>query len=343
MKYLFYTTSQSAWQGLLASMRTAKTSIYIEMYIFVDDMKEGNEFIAILSEKAKSGVAVRMVLDGFGSYSLSKEAIATLRNSGVEVLFFTKWFRRLHRKIVIVDERVGFLGGVNIHKSAKHWNDLLIRLEGKIVHSLTRSFRKVYKACGGTDPYLKNFKKKVLLGQTRLWFMEHLPSIRKPHLTDAYKEAIIEAQHKLIFLSPYFLPHRWMKRLLKEAVERGVYVEVIVPKHTDIGFITRANRRYMTLLHEVGVKFRLTNVMNHAKVMLIDDKLALVGSQNIDAMSFDFNAEAGLFFKDKKMIEDLISIIAIWKNNSEAFVPQKHITLFDRAVSILVRFLQPFL
>ena len=343
MNHLFYTSSQSAWKGFKNALKSARESIYIEMYIFIDDTPEAKELLDILADKARSGIRVKVILDAFGSKELSSGAITTLENSGVEILFFKKLFRRLHRKIMVIDEKIGFVGGVNIHKSARLWDDLLVRIEGKIIYSLVRSFAKVYKACEGKDEHLLKYKKKALWGGTRIWFMEHLPSIHRPKLKDYYKEAILEATKEVIIITPYFLPHRWFKKMLQETQKRGISIKIFVPEKTDIPLITKANYTYMRLLGQEGIIFYTLPIMNHSKLLLIDDRIALVGSQNIDALSFDFNAEAGLYFDDPVMIKDLREIVEKWRVSAKVFDPHHAISLFDRFYSYLVRLLQPFL
>ncbi len=343
MKHLFYTTSESAWEGLTRAIARAEKSIYIEMYIFIDDSEETKAIINLLAEKAYGGVHVHIILDAFGSFGLSRQAVRTLRDAGVELLFFKKFFRRLHRKIVVVDQKLGFIGGVNIHGSAKKWSDLLIRVDGPVVRSLVWSFRKIYKSLGGKNSEIVGYQRKALLGRTRLWLLEHVPFIRKPRLRDSYIEAILKAEKSVLLVTPYFLPHRWMRQLLEGTVARGVEVTVLVPKSTDISFLDTANRRYMTLLEAKGVKFFLQPKMNHAKLLLVDEALALVGSQNIDALSFDFNAEAGLFFTDVKMIAGLKKITEKWKAVSVPFDPLTHISFSHKVLSFLIKILQPFL
>lgn len=312
------------------------------MYIFIDDTEESKEIIKLLKEKSKSGVRVIMVLDAFGSYGLSKKVVEEMRDSGVEILFFKWILRRLHRKILIVDDKIAFVGGVNIHHAARAWTDLLIRVEGKIVSSILWSFRKIYKISGGKDKEIISQKRKTF-ADSRIWLIEHIPFVRKPKLRDAYMEAILKAKQKITLVTPYFLPHRWMKKLLIETSERGIKVEILVPKETDHNFFDRANRRYISMLAEKGIDFYLTNEMNHAKLLLIDDTLALVGSQNVDALSFDFNAEVGLFFTNKKMIDDLQKIVDKWKNNSSYFDEEVHIIFIDKVFSFVIKWLQPFL
>lgn len=343
MRYLFYTTSKTAWEGLQKWIEKSRKSIYLEMYIFIDDSPEANYLIDTLCKKSSEGISVKIILDGFGSYSLSKKAIEKLRSSGVEILFYKKMFRRLHRKFIIIDERVGFLGGVNIHASARLWNDLLVRLDGPIVRSLIQSFRHTYQACGGKDEYILNYQSKALLGRTRTWLLEHFPFIRDFRLRDAYMENIDKAEKSIVLVTPYFLPHKWMIKLLRETVKRGVKVEVIVPIDTDIFFLNTANRYYMSQLASYGVTFHQTNKMTHAKLLLIDEELGFLGSQNIDALSFDYNIEIGVFFKNQKMLQELRKIVEGWKAHSTIFLEKRHYGFWDKVFSYAVRLFQPIL
>ncbi|MBI4993789.1 hypothetical protein HZC33_02425 [Candidatus Wolfebacteria bacterium] len=141
--YKFYTTSESAWAAMLKDIKAAKKSIYLEMYIFVDNTS-GYNFFEILKQKADEGVKVKIIIDSFGSSELSQKMIDELRKVGAEVLFFSYWFERIHKKILIIDENIVFLGGVNIHKFFRKWNDLQIRLEGSIAKYSLRSFARIY-------------------------------------------------------------------------------------------------------------------------------------------------------------------------------------------------------
>lgn len=337
MHYFFYTTSPAAWTGLLEAMTGATRSIYIEMYIFVDDGPITKEFTTLIAEKARGGVQVRLVLDAFGSYEISKKLMGSLREAGVEILFFRRFFSRLHRKVVIVDEKVGFIGGVNIHERARKWNDILVRVEGKIIRSLMRSFARVYHSCGGTDAYLIHYRKRAPFGRARIWLLEHLPALRKVGLRNAYKNAFLGAKKHITIVTPYFVPHRWLKELLSETLSRGIGIDILVPKETDLPWATKANYIYMRLFAEKGVRFHLLPHMNHSKLLIVDDSLALVGSQNIDALSFDHNAESGVFFDDPKMVAELQEIISKWKADSTPFDSNRPVTLYDRAFAFCVR------
>ncbi len=148
-KHKFYNTSVKAWQGMYEAIQSARISVYMEMYIFLDDIKEF-DFVSLLIQKAKSGVQVKIILDAYGSMELNRKSIAQLKEAGIEVFFISYFWHRLHRKILIIDEQTAFFGGVNIHHSAKEWLDLMMEIRGKIVERFVRIFARDYVLAGGS-------------------------------------------------------------------------------------------------------------------------------------------------------------------------------------------------
>lgn len=344
-QHKFYTNSRSAWSAMLESIRTARRSIYWEVYIFEDDLGGEYDFFRTLADKARSGVRVRIILDGFGSMNLSNSAIERLRNAGAEVLFFNRWFRRIHRKILIVDEEIGFLGGVNVGKAYKKWLDLTLRLTGRnIVRSLVRSFGRSYHDSGGTDPGLLALRENSRTRRTGMWLLDHFPAVGKLMLRPYYQEQIAGARKRIVLVTPYFIPHRWLLAALLSAQARGVKVELVIPEKTDSDFISFANHVFISSLYKSGIKFYMTKDMIHAKAILVDDRVGLVGSNNLDAMSFDHNAEAGVSFERKEMVRDLKNIIDIWQKDA---LPFKHDPKYEgwyyKFMEKVVRFIQPVL
>jgi cardiolipin synthase len=123
MKYRFFTNSKKAWANMYEAISLAESSIFFEMYIF-EDNTVGFDFITLLADKAKSGIKVKILLDAFGSLGLPKERVSALQEAGVEVLFFSHFLHRVHRKILVVDNKVAFMGGVNVHQGAVDWRRL---------------------------------------------------------------------------------------------------------------------------------------------------------------------------------------------------------------------------
>lgn len=314
---------------MLEDIKQAQKSIYLEMYIFADNTIN-YDFFGALKQKAKQGLKVKIIIDSFGSFNLPTDSINQLSESGIEILFFNHWLRRTHRKILIVDDHIVFLGGVNIHKKFKTWTDLQIRIEkARAVKSALTSFSHAYRLCGGKDAEILTWEKKTLLGKTRLWIAEHWHgnSFRfrgKISLKKYYKNRIENAKTEIIMATPYFVPRRWLATALKRAVYRGVKVSIIIPKQSDQWKADRANYFYMSRLSKCGVKFYLYPTMNHAKAMVLNNEEGMIGSQNLDFLSFSINAEIGMFFQKPDMVKQLSKILNDWKNESTLFTPESH-------------------
>jgi cardiolipin synthase len=341
MRYRFYNTSEKAWAGMLAAIESAQESIYLEMYILENDTAK-YDFLTELTRKSQGGVHVVMILDSFGSAMLPDELVDQLRIAGVEVLFFSYWFRRMHRKILIVDERVAFLGGVNIAHRFAHWNDLQIRVSGRVVRHILHSFIRVYHECGGKDPVFSGRAQPLLVKKARLWFIEHGIGRKRYALRKHYEEHIESAERSVAIMTPYLLPHRWLITCIHRAVNRGVEVAIMIPRQTDYLILDRINYYYIDLFNKLGVTCLLSDTMNHAKIMLIDGRLGTVGSQNIDALSFDWNAEAGVFFDNPSMVHDLQKIVTAWEGAATPFTTATHPPhWYDIALALLLRLFQP--
>ena len=330
MRYKIYTKTEKAWDAMLETISRAKSSILFEMYIFVDDTSDTHDFIEILRKKALSGIKVKVIFDSFGS-EVSDNSIKKLRDAGVELLFFKTLFRVTHRKILIVDEHIAFIGGINIKKFFKKWDDLLIRIEGKIVEHILRSFAHIYKDSGGKDKFVLKHDKVLPIQKGKIWFLEHFPPKNSFRLNKYYRDKIELAKEKILISTPYFMPNHWLIKALKKASKRGVRVEIIMPRiATNPKIANFSNYFYMHKLYKHGIKFFLTKEMLHSKMMLVDEREGILGSQNIDIISFDFNMESGVFFTEPGLISELNQIAENWKKDSVPYSPKMRDThLFD--------------
>lgn len=345
MAYRFFVGSTKAWKDMLAAITGAQRSISLGMYIFENDTA-GYDFFAELERKAREGVRVVIILDSIGSAGLDPHAVDRLRIAGGEVLFYSHWFRRMHQKVLIIDEQIAFIGGVNIAGKYAKWSDLHMRVSGRIVQNIIFSFARLYEDCGGKDPeILTNRQRPRFFDNAKLWFVEHSPRNKNANAFHVhYARSVRESQKEVTIITPYFLPHRWLIALLHQALMRGVAVTIIVPKKCDLWGVDKANYYYLELLHNLGAHCFLTRTMNHAKAMLVDDRVGVVGSQNIDALSFDWNAEAGVLFTEERMLHDLKTIIEKWKGDAIPFHPQEHHAhWFVRSCARLLSYLQPIL
>lgn len=344
MRYKFFTNSEMAWKAMFEAIQIAQNSVYLEMYIFVNDMVQ-YDFLLLLKEKAGKGLRVRIVLDSLGSSDLTDDAIRQLRESGAELIFLKNWIHHNHRKILVVDEHLAFIGGVNLSQEFRFWKDLVIEVKGKrIVKHIIKSFAKVYAECGGKDKLILAKNKRIILDKTETWLVEHFPRKRKYSLKSIYKREINKAEKSITLVSPYFMPKHWMTRILHRAVLRGVKVDILVPKSTDAFIFDRVNYFYIYKLSKMGINFYIEPQVNHAKLMLIDGKEGIVGSQNIDFLSFDLNNEVGVFLKDVHAIKKLSEIVADWKKeavpfNFQSYKPKWFDYVLSPVISIFFRML----
>ncbi len=317
---------------MVEDIQAAQKSIYWEIYILLDDT-ETRKFFEALKIRARAGVKVKIVADWVGSFSLSKKIQEELRAAGGELLFFNRrwFFPRNHRKHLIIDERIAYLGGVNVGELYAKWADLYVRLTGKwLISHLLHSFIRVYTLSGGKDPALTRLQEashQKFGDAVRKWKMELLsqwPVKGKTILRNYYEHSCGRAEHSILIMTPYFIPHSWLIDSLKKALTRGVRVEIVLPQKTDVDVANLANHIFADLNSRIGIRFYFLPFMIHAKALLIDNREGMIGSNNIDAQSFDYNIESSLVFERKDMIGDLRKIIEKWKASATPYQTEKN-------------------
>lgn len=331
---------------MLTALKEARQFIYWESYIFYPDI-DGYEITRAifntLVEKARMGVKVKIIADYWGSFFFNNQARARLEESGAEVLFFRghRFFGRNHKKILVIDGKTAFIGGVNLAERHRHWLDLHLRLEGAVVRYLLRSFIKSYELSGGQE--------KIKLPPSRLvqWkikFIDHWPLKKRRAFKKHYKKTCWSAQKSVVITTPYFVPHPWLVKILHRAAKRGLKVDILLPEKTDWVVLNWANYLFASLVYKPGISFYFTKEFIHAKALLIDDREGLVGSQNIDALSFDHNIEGGVAFQQPEMVAKLKQILEEWKSGAQLLVFKKEgRRWYHRLLEVIFRLLQPIL
>ncbi len=326
--YTIYSTTEEAWDAMLGAIQAAEKSIYWEVYMLADD-ETGNKFFEVLKTKAQAGVDVKLIVDYWGSLALSNKKITELRAAGIDIRRFEDrkrhhliWWgffsSRTHRKILIIDEKVGFIGGVNVRHFMKNWRDIHVRVEGKIVRSLLRSFAKSYIICGGdrgaVRPFLK-YRYRVMKSQFDLVTDE--PDTNKSWVKDNYVRALNRARERVILFSPYYFPDRDFLAALYDAKKRGVRLDLLIPLRTDLRIATYAAFAWFALMRKMGVNVHITPHMMHGKGIVVDDNWAMIGSSNIDQPSFFYNHEANISSKDRGFVGQLKTILEGWIKEAE--------------------------
>lgn len=322
-QYQIYSTSKTAWEAMYKAILGATQSVYWELYIFIDD-ETGKNFFDLLETKAKQGVDVKLIIDSLGSFWVSRKRIHSLEAAGVDVRFFSErkhryrglWSKiisRTHRKVLVIDEEVGFIGGVNIQKHMEEWLDLQIRLEGKVVHSLLRAFAKMYIICGGNKHEVRHLLKyRFRVQHDEVDFIFDEGNKEKSRAKTKYIEALFKARERVILFSPYYFPDKQLLHAMWSARKRGIKVDLLIPFRTDMRIATYAAYTWFSFMKKIGVNVRLSKKMMHGKGVIMDDDWAMVGSSNLDPTSFRDNYEANVKISNKKFVRKIKKTVSTW-------------------------------
>jgi cardiolipin synthase len=321
--YQIYSTSKDAWHAMYQAVLGATHSVYWELYIFVDDAM-GKNFFDLLERKAKQGVDVKLIIDSVGSFWVSKRRVQSLKKAGVDVRFFSerkhryrglwkKLITRTHRKVLVVDEEIGFIGGVNIQKHMENWLDIQVRLEGNVVHSLLRAFAKMYIICGGNKKQVKHLLKyKFRIQHDEVDFIYDEANETRSRARKKYTEALMKARERVILFSPYYFPDKKLLKAMWYARKRGVKIDLLIPFRTDLRIVTYAAYTWFSFMKKIGVNVRLSKKMMHGKGVIVDDDWAMVGSSNLDHTSFRDNYEANVKISNKKFVKKMKETVGGW-------------------------------
>lgn len=302
----------ATFDDIMAAVRQAEHSVHLEYYIFEPD-HTGLGLIALLCEKARQGVAVRLLVDALGSKKLSAKYYRCLEEAGAEFALFhpTKFGRRVrpvinfrsHRKIVVIDGRIGYTGGVNITDEEDQrilpeaYHDVHVRLEGPVVNWLQTVFLEDWSYA--LDYNRKNEPSDIeaLLpdlpdGDQVVQIMASGPDSDMEAIHRVHVSAIHAAHKRLWLTTPYFVPTEAAMLALTNAALRGVDVCLLVPEKSDSKIVTAAARSYFDELISCGVKvFEYRKSMLHSKTMVVDDMVGIIGTANFDNRSFSLNYE----------------------------------------------------
>ncbi len=353
---------------VLRALEAAEHHIHLEYYIYEDDAT-GKSITDILIQKAKRGVEVRFMYDDFGSNALSKSFIQNLEAAGVQTAPFYKikvlalasrLNYRNHRKIIVVDGKTSFVGGINMSdryrndrlaKDDLFWRDTHLMLNGPATSYLQHLFLCDWNFCSpNTMVYHADYFPEPEIGIEISGEIVQLvpsgPDSDLPVIFYSLLEAIGAAKKKILITTPYFIPGESLMDVLIIAAQGGLKVQLLVPGVSDSKLVNAAARSYYTELLKYGVEIFLYNKgFIHAKTMVVDDDLAIIGSANMDYRSFEFNFEINALIYGKKItrqletafLNDLQESTKI--DASDWLVRPKYIHLWEK----VVRLLSPFL
>ncbi len=313
------------YPAMLAAMQAAKHSLCIETYILAADAT-GDRFKAVMIERARAGVAVRLIFDAVGSFGLPAGWTGELRDAGCEVLDFNPiapWRRRFrlshrdHRKIIVVDNVVAFTGGLNIaneyapeSEGGGGWRDTHCQVAGQIVFDLGRMFRRTWMRAGGKyyPPVPPTGTITPKPGGSFVRLLDNTRRRQRAAVRRVYLHVIRTARDQILIENAYFLPDRGLRRALTRAARRGVDVRVVCPGHSDVRTVEFASHYVLRGLSRQGIKvMRWRGAMMHAKTAVVDSAWSTIGSYNFDAQSRFSNLEVTVEILDHRVGEALVT------------------------------------
>jgi len=317
--------------AMLSAIHSAKHSINFETYIFSDG-QIGRQFIEALTERARAGVKVSAILDAYGT-KIGAKNLARLREAGVEVVNYHSIFwldprrynHRTHRKLLIVDGEIAFVGGACIADewmgnadSPQHWRDNHYQVIGPVVAQLQAIFMANWlKTRGHVLHSADYFPPLASTGSSLAQALRS--SAGNANLDLMYLLAIASAQKTLRIENPYFLPDALTRKELTDAARRGAKVEIIVPgKFVDHKIVRAASKRHWPELLRAGIKiYEYQPTMVHVKLMVVDDAFVSVGSGNFDNRSIQMNDEANLDVLDRDFAAQQTRLFELDKKQSK--------------------------
>jgi cardiolipin synthase len=357
-----FTDGYAFFPALLREIDAAKDHIHIDMYIFADDPL-GNLVADALIDKVREGVEVRLIYDDVGCWNVKHRFFERMREEGIEVVpylpvrfpsFTSKVNYRNHRKLIVVDGRTGFIGGMNIAlryikgTKTQPWRDTMVQVTGSGVYSLQRAFLVDWYFVDRTQiSDRKYYPKSVepIQNATLVQTVTSGPVTPYPEIMQGFVRVILAAKRYVYIETPYFLPTEAVLFALKTAALGGVDVRVMVPLRSDAKFVEWASRSYLREMVNVGVKVLLYQAgFLHSKMVVSDDAICTCGSTNVDFRSFENNFEANIFIYDERVALLMRDIFMADEAQSVLFsdIPQRiHPRFMKRLGESLVRLLSP--
>ena len=322
-----FTDGTDKFEALIEDIQNAKEHIHIQYYIFkLDNL--GTRILKALIERAKHGVKVRILYDEMGSRGIKKRHFNELIKYGGEIevffpsilpLFNPRLNFRNHRKIVVIDGRIGYIGGFNVgdeylglNNKFGYWRDTHLRIEGSSVHPLQTRFLLDWNQASQKHRvhYSERYFPAIpLKGNTAMQIISSGPDTDWANIKNGYIKLISNAKKFVYIQTPYFIPDESFFDAVKIAALSGVDVRIMIPNKPDHMFVYWATYSYVGMLLDVGAKIYIyDNGFIHAKMIVVDDEAASVGTANIDNRSFTLNFEVNAFIYDIDVSHSLSEI-----------------------------------
>ena len=357
-----YTDGYTFFPALLHEIAAAKDHIHIDMYIVADDPL-GNLVADALIDKVREGVEVRLIYDDVGCWNVKHSFFERMREEGIEVVpflpvrfpsFTSKVNYRNHRKLIVIDGRTGFIGGMNIAlryvrgTATQPWRDTMLQITGSGVYSLQRAFLVDWYFVDRTQISDRKYYPKNIepaLNTTLIQTVTSGPVTPYPEIMQGLVQVILAAKRYVYIETPYFLPTEPVLFALKTAALGGADVRLMVPYRSDAKFVEWASRSYLREMVNTGVKVSLYQAgFLHSKMVVSDDAICTCGSTNVDFRSFENNFEANIFIYDQGVAAQMRDMFLLDEKQTVLFsdIPKRiRPSFMKRLGESVVRLLSP--
>lgn len=358
------TDGKETFAHIKQALKLAQNHIHLVYYIVRDDGL-GQEIKDILMDKARNGVKVRFLYDAVGSWKLSKKYIKELRDAGVEMVpfspvklpFLTHTINyRNHRKIVVIDGHVAFVGGLNIgdeylgkNRYFGYWRDTHLYVRGEAVRTLQLIFLRDWNYVTNEKLLKQEYLSPVLVHRKDDGGVQMIasgPDTRWEVIKKLFFSMITSAKKSIWIASPYFIPDDDILSALKIAALSGIDVRILVPNRPDKKIVFYASRSYFPELLEAGVKvYEYNRGFMHSKLIIVDNEIASIGTANMDMRSFHLNFEVNAFLYRTKSVTTLVSdyIFDLEHSRQIDYELFKKRPIFHRVIESTSRLLSPLL
>ena len=313
------TSGKRKFDALTEDIRNAKDHIHMEYFYFKKDMGS-RKIRALLMQKAREGVKVRFIHENIANFEISPRYYKEMKKAGVEVVPFTNTRithltigaqinYRDHRKIVVIDGKIGYTGGMNISDDYfVRWRDTHMRITGEAVSSLQYSFMNSFITSGGKigEDYSRYFPCHMRLNPAKLiQIVPDEPDNQWPVIQMGTVWAVQHTSRYIYIQTPYFVPPEPLLMALKSAALKGADVRIMLPHKADLSYMGPANRSYYTECLEAGIRiYEKTGNFIHSKTLVSDDYLSILGSANMDYRSFEINYEINTYIFDEMVAKE---------------------------------------
>jgi len=349
----FHPSGEELYAKMMEDMKQATSYIFLE-YFIINHGKMWDEMLALLKQKASEGVEIKIIYDDFGSSGLSYHYPKKIRTKNLEIIQFNPMRLHInfaqnyrdHRKIAVIDGKIGYTGGINIGdeyinliKRFGHWHDAGIRLEGDAVWSLVIGFLENWRFSTKKDiNYEDYYINHEVESKGYVIPFSDTPLDRETTIKNLYLSLIASATKSIEITTPYLIIDNELLTALKYASKSGIDVSIIIPYIPDKKLIFMVTESFLPELMDAGVKiYRYTPGFIHSKMVITDHKRALIGTANLDFRSLYLHFENMVYLEKNDAIKDMVTFFHETKEKSQVVMNRKHKNIIYRLIQIILR------